>query len=92
MEGAIDVLATRPDHTGKGALGERDPLLAPNPWYEQWAVEPARREAQEFVCGADPREGVIQATMGRSRSRRFVVGCTGASPPSPRFSIKLETV
>jgi len=45
------------------ALGEADGLLAANPWYEQLAVEPARRQAlwREFLLGEDPKEEEIGA-------------------------------
>ena len=45
------------------ALGEPDALLAVNPWYEQLAVEPARRQVlwREFLDGEDPKEGAIAA-------------------------------
>jgi len=43
------------------ALGESDALLAVNPWYEQLAVEPARRQVlwRDFLEGEDPKEGAI---------------------------------
>jgi putative transposase len=45
------------------ALGESDALLAVNPWYEQLAVEPARREVlwRDFLEGEDPKEEVLAA-------------------------------
>jgi putative transposase len=46
------------------ALGERDALLAANPWYEQWSPDPARRQQlwREFLLAEDPKEQAIQAS------------------------------
>ena len=57
------------------ALGVNDPLLASNPWYEQWSPDPTRRQVlwQEFVRGPDPKEEVIQAddwAIGEPEFRR----------------------
>jgi hypothetical protein len=44
------------------ALGETDPLLAVNPWYEQLARESSHRQAlwRAFVLGEDPKEVVVR--------------------------------
>src|SRR5262249_19655757 len=61
------------------ALGQRDALLAINPWYEQWSPEPERRQLlwQEFVRGPIPRRKSSRQTIGRSASSSFAVGCSG---------------
>jgi hypothetical protein len=44
------------------ALGEADPLLAHNPWYEALALEPARRCSlwRALLAGADPKEDAVR--------------------------------
>jgi REP-associated tyrosine transposase len=44
------------------ALGEADPLLAPNPWYEALSPEGGRRQGlwREFLLGDDPKEGAVR--------------------------------
>jgi len=44
------------------ALGEVDPLLAANPWYEGLSTGPERRQElwREFLLGDDAKEAVIR--------------------------------
>jgi putative transposase len=44
------------------ACGEPDALLAPNPWYEQLARRPGRRQElwRAFLMAADPKEEVVR--------------------------------
>jgi hypothetical protein len=57
------------------ALGESDPLLAVNPWYEQLAREPSHCQAlwRAFVLGEDPKEVVVRRedwVIGDARFRQ----------------------
>ncbi len=69
------------------ALGEADPLLAPNPWYEALSPDPGRRQAlwREFLLGEDAKEAEVRREEGvvggpdfRRRTRRL------RSRPIPR--------
>jgi len=44
------------------ACGVADPLLAPNPWYEQLGAEPARRQERwrAFLMDDDPKEAALR--------------------------------
>jgi putative transposase len=44
------------------ALGQPDPLLAANPWYEDLDAQAARRQGRwrEFLLGEDPREEKVR--------------------------------
>jgi putative transposase len=69
------------------ALGETDPLLASNPWYEQLSPNPTRRQRlwREFLLGEDPKEETIQASewaIGSEDFRRRLQ--RPASRPVPR--------
>jgi putative transposase len=57
------------------ALGESDGLLPVNPWYEQLAVEPSKRQVlwRDFLEGEDPKERAIAAddwAIGEPEFRR----------------------
>jgi putative transposase len=71
------------------ALGEADPLLATNPWYEQLSVELSRRQElwREFLLGEDPKEEAVHAgewVIGDEDFRRRLQRPAGRSVPRDR--------
>jgi putative transposase len=69
------------------ALGEGDPLLAANPWYEALSPEAARRQAlwRDFLLGDDPKEEAVRRddwVIGGAAFRRRMQRCRAR--PAPR--------
>jgi putative transposase len=58
---------------GHYALGESDPLLAVNPWYEPLALELSRRQAlwRGFVMEEGPNEAAVRREDWVIRDREF---------------------
>jgi hypothetical protein len=54
-------------------LGEPNALLSANPWYEELAGEPARRQAlwREFLLGEDAKEQAVRGGDWVIGSRAF---------------------
>jgi putative transposase len=44
------------------ALGEANPLLSPNGWYQELSPEPARRQVlwRDFLTRGDPKEAIVR--------------------------------
>jgi putative transposase len=69
------------------ALGQADTLLAPNPWYEELAPEPERRQQlwREFLMADDPKEAEVRRPdwiVGSEAFRRRMQQAAGR--PAPR--------
>jgi hypothetical protein len=69
------------------ALGESDPLLAENSWYQELAADPAARQQRwrEFLLGDDAREATVQRgdwVVGDDEFRQATRALRGR--PAPR--------
>jgi putative transposase len=69
------------------ALGQADPLLARNPWYEELSPDPEQRCRlwREFLVGSDPKEEAVRQgdwVIGGARFRQRMQRL--AARPAPR--------